>query len=80
VEAWTHEAIRWGVCCSDLTLAYRALVILNALNGLLDRLGMDLLVQAAEYHLQSSGARCSDFIGEMFLLLSRETDTDDSLV
>lgn len=81
IEKWSNEATRWAVACCDIKIAYRSLVILNALQGPVAPSFVQLLSDAVVYHLsRASEEDCNDvakYIGECFEVLYHHIDLAD---
>lgn len=81
IEKWSNEAMRWVVGCCDIHLAYRSLVIMNALDCTIPSTYVPLLCDAVHYHLgRASEDNCDDvvdFVAVCFELLYKPISTGD---
>ena len=81
IEKWSNEAFRWAVGCCDIQIAYRSIVILNALDCSLPAAYTPLLCDAVYYHLgRASEDHCDEIVGfvsECFDLLYKPIHVGD---
>lgn len=81
IEKWANEATRWAIGCRNIKIAYRALVILNALHGSISSSFVSLLCEAVTFHLSRfSEDACEDvvmYISECLEVLFNHIDSSD---